>query len=358
MTRSRKGVRIALIYNTVAPGEPAPANDGAGFAYLLRQMRQMARALRKYGHSVHMVPLGTDLLAFQRGLKKLSPDLVFNQYEDTLPGANFEMRVAGLVQMMGIPITGSPALALGLTKSKYMCACLLSGTGVPIPPDTRLLQTVGAVDRYSWEFPVIVHPGFEDGGIGLAADSIVSTKKALRDKVRQLLREFDQPVLAQRYLVGREFNVGIVGGYRPRVLPLAEVDFSGVPDGIPRIMSYAAKWVKDSPEYKGTRVVCPAYISPALERRIGRIALKTFQAVGAWGYARVDIRLDERNRPHVLEINCNPCLEAGMGLGRSALRARVTYAKLLDLVVRSALERKNRGPRLTLPEPRRWDSGL
>jgi D-alanine-D-alanine ligase len=301
-------------------------------------LRDIMRTLRWLGHRPTLIPLGHDLLSFQRRLSRMHPDVVFNQYEDTMPGATYEMRISALVRMMGYPITGSPALALGLTKSKYTCACLLAGAGVSIPPDTRLLETVGSVDRNSWNLPVIVRPSSEDGGLGLDRFSCATTKTALRDKVRELLKMEGQPVLVQRFLPGREFNVAILGGSRPVVLPLAEVDYSQLPPHIPPIMSYAAKWVESSTEFKCTSVMCPAEVEPELATRIRETALKAFHAVGAWGYARVDIRLDDQANPCVLEVNCNPCIERGIGLARCAEKSGVAYAELIQKILNAAFE--------------------
>src|SRR5205807_6136692 len=170
--------------------------------------------------------------------------------------------------------TGSPALALALSRYKYMSASLLGGAGIPIPQNTAILETGNAVDRHKWEFPLIVQPSQEHAGIGLDRDSVVFSKKALRRKVREILRVYNQPALVQHFLPGREFNVGILGGSRMRVLPLAEGDYSGLPPEVPAILSYAAKWVETSTEYQKTSVICPAAVEPELARRISDVALR------------------------------------------------------------------------------------
>jgi D-alanine-D-alanine ligase len=122
------------------------------------------------------------------------------------------------------------------------------------------------------------------------------------------------------------------------VLPLAEVCYEDLPPEIPPIMSYAAKWIETSVEYKKTRVICPAVVEPALARQISDIALRAFRAVQAWGYGRVDIRLDEAGTPRVLEVNCNASLEEGVALARSADRAGISYPQLLQMIIEAALE--------------------
>jgi D-alanine-D-alanine ligase len=349
-----KRLHIALVYNAYTENIPEPLpEDRSSTADLRVSIRHTARTLRRLGHTVTVVPLADDLFGFQRKIRRLSPGVVFNLYDDVVQGAMYDMRLAALVRMMGFPLTGSPALALGLTRYKATCASLLSGLGIPIPPCTAELELVGDVDRRRWVFPMIVQPRQEHAGIGLDRNSVVHTKKALRQKVREILYNYKQPALAQHFLPGREFNVGVIGGKRMRVLPLAEVDYSGLPTEIPPIMSYAAKWLETSTEYQKTTVICPAQVEPELQQRISEVALQAFQAVGGWGYGRADIRLDEQGQPCVLEVNCNPCLEEGMGLARSAERAGIAYPQLLEIILQVALEPVPFDPQIPMFPPKR-----
>jgi D-alanine-D-alanine ligase len=278
------------------------------------------------------------MMAFQRRLFRLRPDVVFNQYDDVVHGALFEMRVPALIRMMGYAMTGSPALSLGLCRYKHMAATLLQGAGIPIPPSTQLLERPSEVDRHRWHFPMIVQPAQEHAGIGLERDSVVRSKTALKRKVRHILECYHQPALAQRFLPGREFNVSVLGGRRLRVLPLSEVDYSALPASIPPIMSYAAKWMENTVEFQRTSVICPAVVDPELSRHISITSLRAFRAVGGWGYGRVDIRLDEAGVPRVLEVNCNPSLEEGVAMSRSAAAAGISYPRLLQCIINAALE--------------------
>ncbi len=103
-------------------------------------------------------------------------------------------------------------------------------------------------------------------------------------------------------------------------------------------MSYAAKWIDTSTEYKKTYIICPAEVDTDLSRQIYDIALRAFRAVRAWGYGRVDIRLDDDGIPRVLEVNCNASLEKDIGLARSADRAGISYPQLLQRIIDAALE--------------------
>jgi D-alanine-D-alanine ligase len=333
-------MKVALVYNGDEGSIPDHAEDRGSTNDLMAMLRQISRALRSIGYQVTLLALKHDVPAFQRRLRRLNPDVIFNQYEDVVHGALYEMRVAALMQMMGYPMTGSPPLALGLYRYKGMAASLLQGAGVPIPGQTALIERVKDVDGRRWRFPLIAQPSQEHSGIGLDRTAVLHSKSALRRRVSDLLRTYFQPALVQSFLPGREFNVSIVGGRRLRVLPLAEVDYSKLPEGIPPIMSYAAKFIENSEEYRKTSVICPAVVDPDLAREISSTALRAFRAVGLWGYGRVDIRLDENNQPCVLEVNCNPCIEEGVALARSAAQAGMSYPDLLDLIIRAALEQQ------------------
>lgn len=330
--------RIALVYNSYESGLPENEEDRGGTADLVKMIRAMARVLRRLGHEVWITPLGNDMLAFQRKLQRLRPDVVFNQYDDIMPGATYEIAFAGLIRMMGFPLTGAHALSIGLCRYKYKSASLLKGLGVPIPECTTLVESVKMIDQVDWPFPVIVQPAQEHAGLGTDRDSVVHNKQGLRKKVRELLRSFGQPAIVQQFLDGREFNVGLLGNDPFEVMPLAEVDYTDLPDGLPPIMSYAAKWLESTDEYENTWVTCPAEVEPELEKEIHDVAVRAFRAINGRGYGRVDIRLDAEGKPRVLDVNCNPCLDNEMGLARSAAAAGISYADLLQRIVDSAFE--------------------
>ena len=336
--RGMKKLRIALIYNAYTDAQPDDKSDTGSLHYLRQMIRGIARGLRRLRHDVVVLPLAGDLSVLQRKLSRLQPDVVFNQYDDVVHGALYEMRVAAFIRMLGYPMTGSPALGLGLSRYKYMSLSLLKGAGLPIPPSTALVERLSDIDEHKWSFPLIVHAAQEHAGIGLSRDSVVETKTALKEKAREVLHTYKQPALVQHFLKGREFNVGLLGGRKVQVLPLAEVDYSRLPRKIPPIMSYAAKWVETSIEYQRTDVICPARVDAEMTGLISRLSVKAFRAVGGWGYGRVDIRLDEEDVPRVLEVNCNPLLDRGVGLARSAERAGISFPRLLEKIVAAAFE--------------------
>ncbi|MBI2438611.1 MAG: hypothetical protein HYV36_07360 [Lentisphaerae bacterium] len=333
-----KPLKIALIYNASTLGQPEEPGDTSGLTELRHMIGRMAQALRQLKYRLTILPLAQNLSAFQKRLRRLRPDVVFNQYEDVVPGTVDEMRVAALVELLGYPLTGSPALALGLTCFKYTTASLLHSLGIAIPSPTELLEHSRDVGRRRWQFPLIVQPSHEHAGIGLERDSVVYSVKALRRKVRKILKAYAQPALARQFLSGREFNVSLLGGRKLRVLPIAEVNYKELPAHIPPILSYAANWLENTVEYKKISISCPARVKPELACELRQTALRVFRAVGGWGYGRVDFRLDAAGRPRVIDVNCNPLLEEDQALACSAEAGGIPYPQLLQAIVEAALE--------------------
>jgi D-alanine-D-alanine ligase len=141
-------------------------------------------------------------------------------------------------------------------------------------------------------------------------------------------------VLVQRYVDGREVNVGIVGD---QVLPVAEVDFGGMPRGMWRIVSYRSKWVAGSDEDNGAMPHCPADLPSELTAEIVGTAVAAWRAVGGEGYGRVDLRIDRAGRPWLLEVNANPDLSPSAGLARMARTAGIEYPELIRRIASYAL---------------------
>jgi D-alanine-D-alanine ligase len=195
-------------------------------------------------------------------------------------------------------------------------------------------------DPCTLPFPLIAKPVREDGSVGIASRSVVHDEKALREVAAEVIRTFRQPCLVEQYIEGRELNVALLGFPTARVLPLSEIDFSLLPSGIPRIVSYEAKWASDSPEYHGTQPVLHPAMAPHVAARVRRVALDAFRALGLRDYGRVDGRLSDGGVPYVIDVNPNCDLSPTAGMARAAAAVGIDYGALLRLIVRYSLRRR------------------
>jgi D-alanine-D-alanine ligase len=140
-----------------------------------------------------------------------------------------------------------------------------------------------------------------------------------------------------------------------RALPIAEIDFTGMPEGSWPILTYAAKWDSGSAEDVGSRPVCPAPISQRLADRLTRAAETAWRTMEGRGYGRVDLRVDDTGRPWVLEVNPNPDLTDAAGLSRMAKAAGWDYPELVRRIAEVALREAQgaKAARELLAAPRR-----
>jgi len=178
-----------------------------------------------------------------------------------------------------------------------------------------------------------VKPAAEDASAGLDRGSVVTDRKALRARVAAMTEQFDE-VLVQEYIAGREFNVGFVG---TRVLPIAEIDFSRMPEGAWPILTYAGKWETGSPDDLGSVPVCPANVPQKLADKLVRVAETAWRVMQGKGYGRVDLRVDDQGRVWLLEVTPNPDLNDDAGLSRMARAAGWDYAELVRRIAEVAL---------------------
>ncbi|MEO6711017.1 MAG: ATP-grasp domain-containing protein, partial [Planctomycetota bacterium] len=187
-------------------------------------------------------------------------------------------------------------------------------------------------------YPMFLKPLRMDASIGISAKSIVRTKKELTERINAIHKLKDS-ALAEEYIEGREFFVGLLGNNSPQVLPVLEVDFSGMPEGAPNILDAKAKWDTESAEYKGSTVVL-AQIDKALTEKIQGIALEAYKALRVRDYGRVDLRMDDAGNVYVIEVNASCYLERSSELAMSAKAAGIEYEDLLERIVQLALERR------------------
>jgi D-alanine-D-alanine ligase len=300
-------------------------------------IQAIREALQKR-HNVH--PIESDDKAFSR-LRRLRPDLVFNIAE-RLEGPNRESHIPALCEMLGIPYTGSDPLTLGLCLDKARAKEVLSFHGIPNPA----FWTVGRPSEIpsNIDLPAIVKPLYEGSSKGIKDNAVVETAAELRQRVVEVTGQYHQPVIIERFLPGREFTVGVLGNSPHwEILPIVEIDHSLLPPGARPIYSYEAKWIWDTPEKPLPMFKCPANLSPTLSARIKSLVRDTCDILRIRDWCRIDIRLDEKGHPNILEVNPLPGIlpnpEENSCLPKAARTAGYSYAGLIHRVVDEAAKR-------------------
>jgi D-alanine-D-alanine ligase len=281
-------------------------------------------ALATLGYEPVVLEFDGEPASWLRALREGEFDLVFNLCEGLGGHGSEEHLPAAAVELLGLPMTGARALTLGLCLRKDLVNAHLRAQGIAVP-DWAVARAGQAL---VWRrYPAIVKPAAEDASLGIDDHSVVrgaSELEAARAKGHQSWER----LLVQRFVDGREFNLALVGDH---VLPPAEIEWA-LPEGLPRVVTYAAKWETGSVYDRGT---IPRILGPregALPARLERLARRVWAAVDGVGYGRVDVRMDDRSRLHVIDVNPNPDISTGAGLARQAAAAGWSYTELIARV--------------------------
>lgn len=342
MTRT---TRIAIAYDDFGLVAPETAAGFASEAAVVDSVSEVEDACAAAGWESARVEVGSgrgrSAAWHERLLSELhdlKPDAVVNFVESVNGDARLEVAACWIFELSGIPYTGASPRALGLSLEKAVAKALLQAAGLPVSRGFVMETGDEPVPALHW--PLIAKPSREDASNGITQESVCADEGSLRRRVRRVIEEFKQPVLVEEYVDGREVNVALLGeGTELQVLPLAEIDFSGYPSGLHRIVTYDAKWNLSSVEYTGSVSVAARPLPAGVEESIRRFALAAHRIIGLRDYARVDMRVHPERGPVILEVNPNPDCSSGTGLALTAARAGIPHQELLQRIIRFALAR-------------------
>ena len=342
---SKTKMRVGIIYDRGEKGRSA--HDILSFEGIKNDVHFLRKSLKATGHEPVIIPLQLDssdqqysMGRFFSRIRNSDVDVVFNMCEDINGDSQAEINIPAILNLMGIPYTGSDIFGLIVTNDKCKTKHILVREGIPTPR-YRIYHSAQKIS-YPLKFPVIVKPNNEDGSFGIDSAAVVRNSEELEKRVAYVIQEFRQPALVEEYIEGREFNVSVFGNHpKTEILPISEILFENFPENAPKIADYNAKWLEESFEYKHTPVKCPVEMDMHLEERIKAIALKCARIFRCRDYGRVDMRVDQKGKPYVIEVNANPDLSPKAGYMRSFLASGRTYENFINSLVNWAAARKN-----------------
>jgi D-alanine-D-alanine ligase len=302
---------------------------------------QVARTLRRLGHRVSVLGVHGDVKRLIAGLSRRRPDLVFNLMEMFGDNVFGDIPVTGLLDLLGLRYTGSGPGELYLSQDKGLTKKMLAFEDILYPRFAVFSKEAAFETGGNLRMPLFVKPLRSDASLGIGGKSLVHDTVALMERVTAIRKELNDNALAEEYIEGREFYVGVLGNTQAKALPPVEIDFTGFPEGVPKVMDSKAKWDERSKEYKGTRSVL-AQLPDELRARLQKVAVDAYRALRVRDYGRVDLRLTDTGDIYVLEVNASCYLERSSEFAMSAAAAGIDYPRLIEQVVNLALERQGR----------------
>jgi D-alanine-D-alanine ligase len=298
--RSNSHLRVGLTFNLRRSEKLTQGNDFDAEYDSPKTIAAIREAIESYGHNVVELEATPELPSL---LPSADVDLVFNIAEG-FRGRHRESQIPALLELMGIPYTGSDPTALSLALDKGLAKRVVRQAGLLTPPFVLLTTGRERLPR-DFSFPAIVKPVAEGSSKGILQTSVVESEAELRELAVETAGRYRQAVIAEEFVGGREFTVGLLGERRPRALPPMEIVFEGGQEKYP-VYSFSSKF-----ETATVKCEVPAKIDPALDGELRRVARAVFSILGCRDLARVDLRLDGEGRVQFIECNPLPGLSPG-----------------------------------------------
>jgi D-alanine-D-alanine ligase len=316
-------MKVAIVHNRGPSGVINVFGPQNREKYNPKTVERVAAALEKGGHTVrvidgdmHVIDQLRDFMP--RVIARERPGMVFNMAYG-IQGVSRYTHLPAMLEMLGVPYVGSNPSAHGLALDKVIAKIVFTSAGLPT---ARFWNFASPEDRFDdLTYPVIVKPKMEAVSYGVR---IVDNEEDLRDAVDYLIKEFEQHVLVEEFIAGREFAIGLLGNGDPEVFPIVELDLGGDPMGI-----QTAEEKLRQPREK----ICPAPLPPEKAAELEALAKRAFQSLGLFDFARVDVRVDREEKPYILEINSMASLGLTGTYVRAANEAGYTYDGLINSIL-------------------------
>ncbi|HUX97589.1 MAG TPA: ATP-grasp domain-containing protein [Bacteroidales bacterium] len=314
--------RCCIIYNEPLPGALEDELD------VIDQVIQVEQGMKDLGIDVYRKGITAKFMDEVSELVTEKPDFVFNLVESINNKGELNYFVPALLNLHGIPYSGNSHEAIFQTTSKILTSRILKMAGIPNPecflPSQMHLLKPGI--KY------ILKPIWEDGSLGITADSVFVCKPGYEEKLKGLS---DSHWFIEEFIDGREFNMSVLADSNgPEVMPLAEIVFVGYDETRPRIIDYKAKWDINTFEYDNTVRDFPGEkLDSEVIKKLRKIALDSWKLFGLKGYARVDARVDNNNNVFVIEINANPCIQPNGGFMAATREGGYSFPVVLERII-------------------------
>jgi D-alanine-D-alanine ligase len=314
--------KCCIIYNEPLPGALEDELD------VLDQVEHIEHHLIEMGISVYRKGITENFMTEIAVLAKEEPDFVFNLVESIKNKGELNYFIPALLNMYAIPYSGNSLEAIFLTTNKTIASKMMQEAGINNPASYKPSQMnlLKPGHRY------IVKPVWEDGSLGITADSVFDCIPGFEEKLKG---KTDTHWFIEDYIDGREYNMSVLAGKNgPEVLPPAEIVFRDYGDSRPKIVDFKAKWEMDSFEFENTVREFPgSSLDPQFISRLKEIARACWVLFDLKGYARVDVRADSNGNIFVIEINANPCISPDGGFVAATRQAGYPFTDVLERII-------------------------
>lgn len=326
---------LALVHRHLVPPDVVPEGVDL-YSAPWRAEYDVISTLRAQGHDVRALGVHDDLGDIRRASEEWKPHIAFNLLEGFDDVTIFDQNVVSHLELLKLPYTGCNPRGLLLARDKSLSKKLLSYHRIEVP-EFEVFRSGRPVRRPKrLAFPLIVKSLTQEASIGISQASVVDSDEKLKERVAFIHESIGTAAIVEQYIEGRELYVGIIGNQTLQALPVWELFFTHMPADARRIATDRVKWSVKYQEKYGIQSG-PAELSAEVAASIQHLCKRAYRALELSGFARVDLRLDDKGHVWVIEANPNPQIAKGEDFAASADTAGISYESLMQRIVNLGL---------------------
>jgi len=333
----KKKLKVLALFDAMAPttidqdlSEELKTEDRKTEAGVLK-------ALDELGYRVAHLAIFDNLDLLTQKNETFRPDVIFNLADQFNNNRAFDQNIVAFLAMHGMAFTGCGSSGLTLCKHKGISKKILGYHRIHVPEFVTIARGKRIARPKRLKFPILVKPLKEEASLGISQASFVESDEQFKERVQFIHEKYDNDVIAEEYIEGRELYVSILGNHRLQVFPIRELLFKEVPPDEPKIATYKAKWDEEYRKRWGLQNRFAQGVDPALQRDIEETCKRIYHLLTIDGYARIDLRVTPDNKVYFIEANPNPILATDEDFAQSALKANVPYPQLIERIIRLGL---------------------
>jgi D-alanine-D-alanine ligase len=308
--------------------------------YTINQLKDALKQIP--GYNFRYIDKHDFMIENIRNLKNKT-DLIFNLCDEGFGNeARKELHVPALLEIFNLPYTGGGPQCLAFCYDKSLVRGIAKEMGIPVPKAFFINPGDSAFSLpKDMFFPVIVKPNLGDSSFGITQKSVANSVEELTNSILDIREKigYEQSLIVEELLTGYDLTLGIIGNPPENylVLPISREDYSTIPDNLPQICGYEAKWMPDSPYWNLKSI--KADLPEETEKFIAECSLKLFKRLECKDYARFDWRLDSEGKPKLLEANPNPGWCWDGHLAKMSKLVGLSYSNMLNAIILAAEKR-------------------
>jgi D-alanine-D-alanine ligase len=334
----KKKLKVLALFDAMAPTTLDQDLSGELKTENRKTEAHVLEALKALDYTIEHLAIFDDLDALQQKLQRFEPDVIFNLADQFKNNRAFDQNIVSFLAMQGVPFTGCGSTGLTLCKHKGISKKILGYHRIHVPDFVTIARGKRIARPRRLKFPILVKPLKEEASLGISQASFVENDEQFKERVLFIHEKYDNDVIAEEYIEGRELYVSILGNHRLRVFPIRELVFKEVPPDEPKIATYKAKWDEEYRKRWGLQNQFAEALDPALVASIEQICKRIYHLLTIDGYARVDLRVTKDNEVYFIEANPNPILAEDEDFAQSARKANLSYPQLIEQIVRLGLQ--------------------